>query len=595
MKRKYPLLLLLAFLFIPALASPHVSIAQATSSVLRVGGSGAYTTIQEAINSARIGDTIQVAQGTYMENITITTPKTLTLQGGWDSEFTSRSNDSSLTVIDGGGRDRVINIQTDPRVTIELTIEGFTIQNGEAERGGGIYAQASGSGSTMTLVLANNTVMGNASTNRGGGIFIQSLEGSIVATLTNNTIIENMTNNEGGGIRIESSGGGSAVITLSGNVITGNTVTHLLERQGGWDGGGIAAFTSRSGTTTLCLINNLITGNEAGYGGGVFGYAWGSDASLSITLTNNIIAGNRAQYGGGIFSCSGKTCPISQPGGSVTWTLTNNTITENTASVGVGGIHLASGSTFGDGGFISLSMQNDIVWGNTDPGGGQQLVVGVAEGKSGIATAKASYSDIGLIDTHGGGTYTVDHVIDVDPLFVDPVNQVFLLQDGSPCIDAGDPSSAFNDGSCPPGKGTERNDMGAFGGPSNSDWPLPIVASLLKAVQDKYDNLQVDYNALETDYNELKAENESLQLEYGKLEKEYGKLEESNQREYQKFMAELDSLSSEVSHLKQEYGNIRNLLYIFIATTALFMCLSAYFAIRRQATGEKSTKAMIKH
>jgi hypothetical protein len=49
-----------------------------------------------------------------------------------------------------------------------------------------------------------------------------------------------------------------------------------------------------------------------------------------------------------------------------------------------------------------------------------------------------------------------------DPLFVDPDNYDFSLQDGSPAIDAGD---KYDDTSLPPSKGTHRNDMGATGGP----------------------------------------------------------------------------------------------------------------------------------
>ena len=403
--------------------------------VVRAGENGTYSSIQKAIDSARDGATIRISRGTYLETITITAPKTLTLQGGWNQGFTSRSDDSSLTVIDGGGNGSVVNIRAGPGVAITLTIEGFTIRNGKADKG-------------------------------GGGISILSVGGSVDTTLVNNTISGNTANNEGGGIRVESGSGGVALVTLTGNVITGNNVTHLVERQGGWDGGGVAAFASGSGTTTLRLTNNLITGNEAAWGGGVFGYAWGSNATVTVVLTNNIITGNEARAGGGIFSCSGQTCPISGSGGSVIWTLTNNIITGNMASEGSGGIHFYSGSSYGDGGLISLSTKNDILWGNTDP----QLAVSVEEGKSGVATAEALYSDIGSIWSSGGGNYTLENVINADPLFVDPTNQIFLLQDGSPCVDTGDPGSAYNDGCRPPAKGTERNDMGAYGGPDNCYW-----------------------------------------------------------------------------------------------------------------------------
>ncbi|MFO7997329.1 MAG: DUF1565 domain-containing protein [Dehalococcoidia bacterium] len=436
------------------------------ASVLTAGGSGKYATIQEAINAARSGDTIQVAQGTYMENVTVETSKSFTLQGGWDSGFTSRSNDCRLTVIDGKGSGSAVQVYAGPSVAIELAIDGFTIRNGVAELGAGIRV-VSDRGSSVALLLNNNLIAGNTATNRGGGISMESAGGTIDARVTNSIIAENAADAEGGGIRVNSSNGGVAALTLTRNVIANNTVSYLLESEGGWDGGGIAVYASGSGSTTVQAMNNVFAANEAAYGGGLFGYAWGPEAAVTMILTNNIITGNRAQYGAGIFSCSGKTCPVGQPGGLIKWVLTNNTVTSNTASQGVGGIHMHSGSTFGDGGNMSLSMQNDIVHGNSD----EQVTFRVESGKSGAVTANMSYCNVGAIGCDGGSTYTTDHVINKDSLFVDPVNGVFLLQEGSPCVDSGDPDTAFNDGRRPPGKGTERNDMGAYGGPNNYGWP----------------------------------------------------------------------------------------------------------------------------
>jgi hypothetical protein len=52
-----------------------------------------------------------------------------------------------------------------------------------------------------------------------------------------------------------------------------------------------------------------------------------------------------------------------------------------------------------------------------------------------------------------------------DPLFVDPDNYNFYLQDESPAIDSGKNVRIFDDTSLPPSKGTNRNDIGATGGP----------------------------------------------------------------------------------------------------------------------------------
>ena len=49
-----------------------------------------YPTIQEAIDAASSGATIKITQGSYGENLTLKSSKNLTLQGGWDSTFTTQ-------------------------------------------------------------------------------------------------------------------------------------------------------------------------------------------------------------------------------------------------------------------------------------------------------------------------------------------------------------------------------------------------------------------------------------------------------------------------------------------------------------------------
>jgi len=69
-------------------------------------------------------------------------------------------------------------------------------------------------------------------------------------------------------------------------------------------------------------------------------------------------------------------------------------------------------------------------------------------------------------DVQGG--YQGEGNINFNPIFY---SQTCLhIVAGSPCIDAGDGSAIYNDVCFPPSWGTERNDMGAHGGPGGCNW-----------------------------------------------------------------------------------------------------------------------------
>jgi len=68
------------------------------------GNTPCYSTIQEAMNAAGSGAIIRIAQGAYAESLHSSSAKILTLQGGWNSAFTTRissTNIDSLTISSG--------------------------------------------------------------------------------------------------------------------------------------------------------------------------------------------------------------------------------------------------------------------------------------------------------------------------------------------------------------------------------------------------------------------------------------------------------------------------------------------------------------
>jgi parallel beta-helix repeat protein len=95
-----------------------------------------YPTIQEAINQANPGDTIQVSSGTYYENIFIN--KTLTLIG----------EDKNNTILIGSGCTVIqANLTT-------VNISGFTIQNGT----NGITLEKCNSSTIQENILVRNSI-----------------------------------------------------------------------------------------------------------------------------------------------------------------------------------------------------------------------------------------------------------------------------------------------------------------------------------------------------------------------------------------------------------------------------------------------------
>ncbi len=174
---------------------------------------------------------------------------------------------------------------------------------------------------------------------------------------------------------------------------------------------------------TITNGNGTQDGNWA-YGGGIY-----CNNSSNPTIKNVLIINNGCNCGGGIY-ISTQSNPY----------LENITITDNYAQWGDG---IFFDSNFPQQG--SATILNCIIWSEVYFSGsfGGEL--------------SADYSDINYYSVNGDGN------INEDPQFVNTYTGNYRLNINSPCIDAGNPDSQYND---PDGS---RNDMGAFGG-TNGNW-----------------------------------------------------------------------------------------------------------------------------
>jgi parallel beta-helix repeat protein len=226
MTRSRPLkLAALALLVLGLGLGTPVGLAQRTITVCPQGCQ--YAKIQEAINAASEGDTIQVGAGTYQENLTII--KRLTLQGEGKDKVTIQG---TVTILS----------------TKLVTLSGFTVKGGQ-----GVQIEDS-----TTIVLSDNafvesTVEGllarsSSVTVRGNLISRNKSHGLLLAfgsraLITGNTI----TSNGGDGVTIRASqadlsdnivrdNGGCGVRADADSTVTGSVTSANF---GGNQGGGL--------------------------------------------------------------------------------------------------------------------------------------------------------------------------------------------------------------------------------------------------------------------------------------------------------------------------------------------------------------------
>ena len=384
----------------------------------------------------------------------------LTIQPGVVVRFASGAKLSVLTTIDAQGSaaspivfTSATSTSTWGGIDFVNTPPGSILKYCRVERSSNSGIRITNSSPTIDhCAIVDNTAPGN-----GGGI-LASLGSGQVLTVNRSQILRNRANPQngngsfnGGGIYVD----GDCVLEgclIEDNEAFSNCSTLYCQVSG--LGGGVHVA-SGDATITTCFFrsNKTVVTTNGGVGGPSAATAMGGGLAAtgaSLVLKNSVLCGNESEPNG--------ACCFLDSWGSGLYSSAATTVVENCVVSQNAGEGIRR-----DGG--AMTVRNSIVYFNTGP-----EIVG---------TVSVNYSNV-----EGGAPGSGVGNIDLNPAFVANTGPFLTIGDvglllGSPCVDAGDPASAYDDqcswpsltvpSACASGAGS-RNDMGAFGGPGACDW-----------------------------------------------------------------------------------------------------------------------------
>ncbi|MFC1552427.1 hypothetical protein ACFL6P_07665, partial [Candidatus Latescibacterota bacterium] len=416
----------------------------------------------------------------------------------------------------------------DDSETSESVVDGFTLKNFWTA----IYCRESSPTIINNIITGNSCgiwcykstaiIKNNIISENSPGIECSQSSPTIIGNRISNNHLSSLTS-AGGGIKIFNASSDGTSPVIQNNIIENNIAGY---------GGGIYCIEAG----TVSIINNTIIGNSAINGGGIYSY------QSSPIISNNIIAFSKkwspdmgesklSKYswttrewyykfaGGSIRTATFYTGFLNTGGtGDVTISvpgLQDKTITVNSNErYKINVVFSAQNSVPGTYSEVSIKVISSLntltikaktsssyvyeymgLFYSVKLNDAESITLtsdGIPATYAGGIVAIEGNPTISYCDIYGNedgnnfagatsdSTYEVDLTgingnISQEPLCISPNH---LLSERSPCIDAGNPESAYNDSYLPPGEGTVRCDMGACGGPEND------ISSIIASVDE---------------------------------------------------------------------------------------------------------------
>ena len=278
---------------------------------VRAGGAGTgtaaapFATIGAAVEAARDGDVIEVAEGEYRESVRVgnfgpgdcdnagVAGRNYVFLGGFSGDFAIRDAGKYKARVSGSGGSPAFVVCVMGGRTV---VDGFHVSTGRRARGfvgsAGGYSNEGG-----TLVVSHNVVSGNRPSGEiddatfGGGV-IATVQSGATVELTDNQVRDNESG-RGAGITTETKGETKPVGTM-------RVLRNLVERNTsmGSHGGGMN-IAGNAEIAYNVVRDNAVLGR---LGGGGWGGGFIADGGRPVIVHHNVVVGNRAAaYGNGEF------------------------------------------------------------------------------------------------------------------------------------------------------------------------------------------------------------------------------------------------------------------------------------------------------